>query len=80
MPIDRQRINVLVTTACSACSETASTAINVPGNMNPCPILLGIKNSKYAQFGKPLCMLDNPTVPINRRMVPTTKGGFKRLV
>lgn len=30
----RQRTRVLVTTACSACSETARTEINAPGKRN----------------------------------------------
>jgi hypothetical protein len=34
-PMLRQRIRVLVTTACSACEETARTLMNVPGNKNP---------------------------------------------
>ena len=34
-PMLRQRIRVLVTTAWSACEETARTLMNVAGNMNP---------------------------------------------
>lgn len=74
IPTDRHRIKVLVTTACSDCSDTASTAINVAGNINPAPMLDGARKSRYAQLGKPLVINTREVVPISSRIVPATSG------
>jgi len=79
IPNDRHKIKVLVTTACSFCSLTARILINVPGNINPCPINDGIRKSRYAQSGKPLRIDAMQTVPISMSTAPETTDHFRRV-
>lgn len=79
-PSDLNKIRVLVTTACSDCSETARTAMRVPGNMKPFPMLEGIRKSGYNQSDMPFLMKTRPLVPASRRMTPTISGGLRRPV
>jgi hypothetical protein len=79
-PKDLHNIRVLVTTACSDWSETARTAMKLPGNMKPLPIAEGTRTSKNSQSGRPLVMKRRQAVPNNRNTVPATKGALRRRV
>lgn len=50
--------------------------MNAPGNKNPCPMDVGIKNRTYAQSGSPLRMKHNPTVPSKQNDIPKIRGAL----
>jgi hypothetical protein len=72
------KINVLVTTACSACSLSARMATKVPGNWKPWPMLAGTKNATYNHGGIFLVMLARQHGPTKMRKAPSTTGHFRR--